>query len=129
MSTRVVHVKDNVEGAVYIGRAMPRQGLKASKWANPYKIGGKAVHSFQRDPITREGSLLGYMRDLEGPKRYLWSELPELRGKPLACWCRHDGEELGNGVDGSADNRCHGDLLVNLLNFYTDEELQAMATT
>jgi hypothetical protein len=30
---RVVH-----EGAVYIGRASPRSGLRASKWANPFMI-------------------------------------------------------------------------------------------
>ena len=26
------------EGAVYIGRASPRPGLRASKWANPFMI-------------------------------------------------------------------------------------------
>lgn len=124
----VVHVKDNVPHAVYIGRAMPRQGLKASKWANPHKIGGKATHFLQKDPITREGALMGYVQDIMyGDKRHLLADLPELRGKPLACWCRHDGETFGNGTDGSVDNRCHGDLLVHWLETFTDDELREMA--
>jgi len=84
MSTRVVHVRDGIPGAVYIGRSMPRQGL---------------VNSDRR----------------------LLAQLPELRGKALACWCRHDGEER------TPDNACHGDVLVDLLDRYTDDELRAMA--
>lgn len=38
--TRVVHINDNVPGAVYIGRAMNRRGLAASPFANAYRIGG-----------------------------------------------------------------------------------------
>lgn len=38
MTTRVVHINDNIEGAVYVGRAVPRRGIKASKWANPFRI-------------------------------------------------------------------------------------------
>ena len=119
--TRVVHVKDNVPGAVYIGRAMPRQGLKASPFANPYKIGAPASHWAQKDPITREGALFAYSTDIwSGPKRHLLGQLPELRGKPLACWCRHDGEPMTDGT------RCHGDLLVHWLETLTDDELRAL---
>ncbi len=37
--TRVVHVNGPGGYDVYIGRASPRKGLKASVWANPFKIG------------------------------------------------------------------------------------------
>lgn len=125
---RVVHVRDNVPGAVYIGRAMPRQGLRASPFANPYKIGAPAAHWSQKDPITREGALFAYSTDIwSGDKRYLLGELPALRGKPLACWCRHDGVPMTNGTTlPGPDNRCHGDLLVHWLNAYTDDELRAL---
>jgi len=130
MTHRVVHVKDNVPGAVYIGRAMPRQGLRASPFANPYKIGAPASHWAQKDPITREGALFAYSTDIwSGPKRHLLAELPALRGKPLACWCRHDGVPMTNGVtDDGPDNRCHGDLLVHWLDTLTDDELRELAT-
>ena len=66
MTTRVVHVNDNVPGAVYIGRAVPRRGIKASKWANPYKIG--------RDG-TRADVIGKYWYDLmHGDKRHLLAE-------------------------------------------------------
>lgn len=130
-NTRVVHVSDKIEGAVYIGRAMPRQGLKASPFANPWKIGAKASHWGQNDPITREGALFAYSTefwDPEGSLHHLLRKLPELRGKPLACWCRHDGVPMTNGSTlPGPDNRCHGDLLVDWLESFTDEELIAMA--
>ena len=36
--TRVVHVLSGEPYDIYIGRAMPRFGLKASKWQNPFKL-------------------------------------------------------------------------------------------
>lgn len=115
MTTRVIHVHDmpNYPDAIYIGRAVPRRGLKASKWANPYKIDFR--HN-RRDVIEAyESRLVGEAVD-EGMVR----ELPELRGKALACWCRHDGDPR------TPDNECHGDVLVDLLETYTDDELRAM---
>ena len=112
MTTRVVHINDNIPGAVYIGRAVPRRGIKASKWANPYKI--------SRDG-NRADVIAKYWFDLMyGDKRHLLAELPELRDKDLACWCCHDGEVRTSG------NHCHGHLLAYLLNTYTDDELRAM---
>lgn len=129
--TRVIHVHDmpNHPDAVYIGRAMPGKGLKASKWANRYKIGAPAAHWGQKDPITREGALFGYSTDIwHGPNRHMLADLPELRDKPLACWCRHDSVPMTNGSTlPGPDNRCHGDLLVHWLDTFTDEELREMA--
>lgn len=108
MSGRVVHIKDNVEGAVYIGRAMSARGLSGSKWANPYKIGEHG---------TRIQVLALYADDLRHDPGFI-RQLPELRDKPLACWCRHDGETPTEG------NRCHGDILLEWLKDYTDDELR-----
>lgn len=103
--TRVVHVNDNVPGAIYIGRAVPRRGLKASIWANPYAIGRSG---------TRAQVIARYANDLHdrlatSARQDILDDLYELIGKPLACWCRHDGEER------TAANWCHGDVLVELL--------------
>jgi transcriptional regulator with XRE-family HTH domain len=110
-TTNVCHVNDHIEGAVYIGRANGRKKLAASPFANPHKVKGDrqlAIDMYEID-IT------------EGPLRPLLADLPALRDKPLACWCRHDG------VPWSADLWCHGDVLVSLLNDNTDDELRAMA--
>lgn len=121
--TRVVHVNDRVEGAVYIGRANRWNGLQRSKWANPHKIGDWASDAYgDLSEIDRTEAVLRYSYDLVvGTLRCLLTDLPELRGKPIACWCRHDGEERTEA------NACHGDVLKDLLDQYTDDELRAMA--
>lgn len=89
MVTRVVHVSKEPYD-IYIGRAMPRQRLKASKWQNPFKIGPDG---------TREEVIAAYRRYLlEFPE--LLAALPELHGKVLACWCKPEA--------------CHGDILAEL---------------
>jgi hypothetical protein len=113
-NTRVVHVNDQVDGAVYIGRAHPRRKLRASTWHSPFPLGNgtrinvrvRAV-ALYRDSLTTIGTAT-------------LSQLPELRDKPLACWCRHDGEERTDA------NACHGDVLVELLERYSDDELRAL---
>jgi hypothetical protein len=111
VSGRVVHVTDDVAGAVYVGRRYPRRGLPDSAFANPYRIG--------RDG-GRETVLARYRQHaLASPS--LLRGLPELRDKPLACWCRHDGD----GRPGAAV--CHGDVLIALLEEHSDEDLRAMA--
>lgn len=111
--TRVVHVNDNIEGASYIGRAMPRLGLKASVFANHYRV---KEHG-------RGGAVVRFSDDLSNAVRagVHIEELIALRGKALACWCRHDGEIV------TERNLCHGDAIVATLNHFTDEQLRAMA--
>lgn len=111
--TRVVHVNDNIEGAVYIGRQNYYKRLPRSMWANPYRIG---EHGDRTECIV-------YYRAEFLPftgRKDLLAKLPELRGKALACWCRHDGEEP------TEENACHGDVLVALLDRHTDDELREM---
>jgi hypothetical protein len=80
-------------GAEYIGRAMPRYGLQASKWANPFMI--------DRDGARDEVVVL-YERWLRDERPDLMAALPELRGRDLVCWC--------------APKPCHGDVLLRLAN-------------
>lgn len=101
---RVVHINDHVPGAVYIGCAVPRRGVEGSIWGNPHRM-GNVITDYRRDLVV-------------GRLRSRLARLPELRGKPLACWCRHDGQTSPS---------CHGDVLIALLDRYTDAELRAMA--
>jgi len=113
-STRVVHVNDHVEGAVYIGRRNKRRSLDASPFANPFKIGKR----YDGKPANRGEVLLMYADYLRSYPE-LMARVVELRGKPLACWCRRDGEPK------TIDNVCHGDVLISILRSNTDDELRA----
>ena len=96
--TRAVHVMRD-EYDIYIGRASPRKGLKASVWANPFKIG--------RDG-TRAEVIAKYRAYLQ-TRPDLLAHLAELRGKRLACWC--------------APEPCHGDVRAELaIGLEPDEE-------
>lgn len=95
-NTRVVHcLKDKYD--VYIGRWNPRVPIN-SKWANPFVIGKDG---------TREEVIKKYREYITNNSKLL-SELHELRGKTLGCWCK-------------PNHACHGDVLVELI----DRELKA----
>lgn len=114
-SSRIVHVNDEIPGAIYIGRAVPRRGLPASPWSCSYRV---------QHALRRTTACLRFADDLlTGPRRYQLADLPALRGKPLACWCRHDGEPR------QPWNACHGDILVGLLERYSDDELRTLAAS
>lgn len=121
-SARVVHVNDNVPGAVYIGRAVGRKRLKKSKWANPYKIGDLFSPADGPEPrIADRIDVLALYRLHLCKNADLWRDLVELRGKPLACWCRHENEAQ------TAENRCHGDILAEIVNFIPDSLILALS--
>jgi len=81
---------------LYIGRNMDFyvKGAKCSIWHNPYSI-----------------KKLGLEKCLELYEQYiknnneLYDKLEELQGKELGCWCKT-----------SSNSKCHGDILVKLLN-------------
>jgi hypothetical protein len=87
--SRVYHVRDAPSDAVYVGRAVPRRRLQASKWANPFKVG--------RDG-TREEVIARYRAYLY--ESGLVDQVGELSGKNLSCWC--------------APEPCHADVLLEL---------------
>lgn len=123
MTTRVVHVNDPIPGSVYIGRQNGRRKLKRSIFANPFVIGDTlpGFEGGQLNGASRADVIAMYALDITTTRRHLLADLPQLRDKPLACWCRYDGERR---ID---RNTCHGDVLVYLLNTYTDDELKRMA--
>lgn len=79
----VVHCKRE-QYDVYIGRP--------SKWGNPFEIGRDGS---RKDVIEKYRAYL-----LNNPS--LLSDLHELKGKVLGCWC--------------APASCHGDVLVEMAN-------------
>ena len=91
--TTVIHVRDadfSDPNTIYIGRPVPRQRLKGSVWANPYRITSDqprvVVLSLYRDYVLSRPSLM--------------TALPTLHGKRLACWCFPEA--------------CHGNVLAEL---------------
>jgi hypothetical protein len=93
MST-VVHVKSG-DYDVYIGRAVPRMKLKASPWANPFKITRECN---RMDAIAHFRFWVRFSNE----PRAVWirEHVHELKGKRLGCWCR--------------PYHCHGDVLAAL---------------
>lgn len=94
--TRVVNVASGEAFDVYVGRAAPRCGLKASPFANPFRIG--------RD--GDRGEVIARYRAWLAERPELLAQVRGLRGLRLACWCApeacHAGvlAELADGSDG-----------------------------
>lgn len=94
MATTVVHVSYEPYD-IYIGRAVPRCGLTASDWANPFVVGKDG------DAAT---VVAKYRAWLVSERPDLMARLGELRGKRLGCWCKAPGKA----------GPCHGDVLAEL---------------
>jgi len=75
---------------VYIGRDMPRYGLRDCGLGNPFKL----IHGEARGVTLRRYEAWARHNN----KVIAW--LPKLTGKRLGCWCRPQA--------------CHGDVLVKL---------------
>jgi hypothetical protein len=84
---------------IYIGRQMSMGGwkLSKSKWHNPY-----SVKEYGLD------TCLEMFEDYIRGNETLMSELEELDGKVLGCWCH--------------PSRCHGDILIKLLQEQKDAQ-------
>ena len=83
---------------VYIGDHQHRRGrsgwdFNRSKWYNPH-------HKLLNKGYSRDQVLSMYRDDLLNNPELL-KQLPELKGKVLACWCKPE--------------RCHGDILLEQL--------------
>lgn len=89
--TTVVHNQQD-DYDVYIGRAVPEAGLKASKWGNPIVLADDSDEERERVIIEYRAWIV------EQPE--LMASLGELRGLRLGCWC--------------APKLCHGDVLAEL---------------
>ena len=92
--TIIVHCKKD-EYDIYIGRP--------SKWGNPFSVG---IDGNRKEVIEKYYYWLKGM--IEAPKHHNWykrpkiSEIEELRGKRLGCFCK--------------PKACHGDILLKILN-------------
>jgi len=81
---KVVHLHKATEKAIRIDRA--------TKWGNPFSIGKDG----DREEVIRKH------REWIIKQDELMSQIEELKGKDLACWC--------------APKPCHGDTLLKLAN-------------
>ncbi len=93
------------EGAVYVGRAAP--GLKASEYANPYRIGHRTTDpatGYETIPLNRSDVVALYAALLVARERTAPQWVAELRaalqGWNLACWCK-------------PAEPCHADVLLD----------------
>ena len=79
VTARIVNLsREPIGDAVYVGRALPRRGLAASPFANPYRIG--------RDG-SRGEALAKYRTHLRVHPELVERARLELAGRDLACWC------------------------------------------
>lgn len=96
MLTKVVHWKKE-KCDVYIGRP--------TKWGNPFshKKGTQAKFLVS----SREEAIEAFRKWItEGDGMHLLSDIGELKGKTLGCWCK--------------PLACHGDVLAELADRYND---------
>ena len=120
--TRVIHVNDapadwrnRPEEFVYIGRVVPRRGLKKSRFANWIKRSEYEIEELlQRYEATmRRHLMIPVNPALPSPK-----EIKALHGKTLVCWCAPNG-----GV--TRDDKpwcCHGQVLAQLAEELNEEK-------
>ena len=90
--TRVVHVREEPNFDVYIGRACCE--FAESDWANPFKLG---VDGNRKEVLVK---YRGYIMS----RPDLLARLGELKGQTLGCWCKRKKKPL----------LCHGDILAEL---------------
>ncbi len=125
-SGKVVHVLSGQDYDVYVGRAMPRHGLRRSVFANPHKV---KEHGLNRALWLYEDQINWWLRCYRGEVddsyactsriREFMRELEALRGKTLACWCPSKNRHLT--IDD--DTICHGQILLRLAEELAEEGL------
>lgn len=98
MTTTVVNIHSGQPYDIYIGRG--------SSWGNPYTHRPSAFSDVIY-VVTREEAIARY-REYLISRPDLMARLPSLRGKRLGCYCKP--------LD------CHGDILAELADYYTDAE-------
>ena len=90
---------------------------RPTKWGNPYKVVGKGNEWYVYNTFTKhligdaqpkkaalERALYYYEdRYLNDSSKNLMSQIGELAGKDLACWCK-------------LNEPCHADILIRLAN-------------
>lgn len=99
---------------VYIGRACYRGGweLPQSKWHNPFSVNGEKKANFTiSDSQARTVVCTKYYHHIK--QSQLKTQLCELRGRVLGCWCPLDyNRDVMTRIN---DPQCHGEVLMRLL--------------
>lgn len=119
MTSHVIHVHDMAAypDAVYVGRANGANNLKQSALANPFVVDR---HGDRAECVERyRGWLLNKIEYEEGYA--VINAMINARDKPLACWCRHAGEERNE------NNICHADVVIEILERFPDHVLLQIA--
>lgn len=100
MLITVANVRTTKDG-VYIGRAMPRQGLKASPLGNPYRLDEGEDRSVPIEQYRRR--LLAFLQHDTAERREIerLTELARAGDLVLLCWC--------------APLACHGDVVKEII--------------
>ncbi len=99
-ATRVINITSGAPYDIYIGWQRPAwmwgggYHLPRSDWRNPYNKAYRDGHITVREAIEL------FLYDLLVTRPDLVAQLPELRGKTLACWCK--------------PGPCHGDAIAQL---------------
>jgi len=114
MRSRVCHVSDKIDDAIYIARANPRKGLKGSPLGNPFTV---KAHGRQ---LALSSYSIHLGNEIHQGNPTIINALIECRNRPLACWCRREGEPITDA------NRCHADEIIAWLDGYTDEQLRSL---
>lgn len=115
MSSYVCHVNDKIPEAVYIGRAAPRAGLKASPLKNKFTVGAYG----NKETAVAHYALWLMEQIVEGNATVI-NELILTRGKPLACWCRSANDPY------RLMKPCHGTVIAYIHQTIPDELLRDM---
>jgi len=97
---------------VYVGRACRMGGwnLQKSKWHNPYHVVPKKkqeAYDFKKDEFACKSAkeAVEKFETYLLENKELLSQVGELKGKVLGCWCKKRGTEP-----------CHADILLKLAN-------------
>ena len=115
---KVLNIRDfnyrTPDRAIYVGRAVLRYGLSASKWGNPMTIRALKELFPSDTPLELQEKAVSWFREYIttpfGRPAELMEQIGELKGKDLVCWCHTwDGQ-------GSNPMYCHADVLLELAN-------------
>ena len=114
MNTTVVNLK-HYEYDIYIGRKNQYYRVEESPLANPYHVGKDG----NRDDCCEMYERLMRGR-LEGKQKVYWRRiLMGLKGKRLGCYCKEKNKNV----------RCHGDILVKLIEEYDQQSIDSSTET
>lgn len=80
---------------------------RPGRWGNPFRIGDREPDGGKiydnADAVAAFETWLEILRDPRCPRPNFLDEIPELRGKNLACWCK-------------PEDPCHADVLLEIAN-------------